>query len=137
MGSGSRTATGVALAAAAALTACGGGASDSAKRFSGEKQKVAQVIEDLETASKDGDIERICEELLSRRAVAQGEKTLLGAVRSFGGKDKIDIDAQTVAISGSRATVQVRYSGGGRSRKGNVALVKEDGDWVIGRAGQS
>lgn len=69
---------GLAVAVAAMAGGCGGSdedaVRDSAKRFSGEKQRVAQVIEDLEAAGKAGDIDRLCKEILAPQAVADAER---------------------------------------------------------------
>ena len=135
-----------ALAVAAALGACGsGGASESAKKFQGEKQDVAKVIEDLESASREGDIKRICKEILAQRVVAQAEQNgrkceaggpdLRREVSRYGGKGSYDIEVERVTVTGKDARAQVRYSGGGRSRNDTLLLLKEDGGWRVGLAG--
>src|SRR4051812_1612197 len=68
----------VVLALAALLTACApsSGSSDSAGNFRGDQRAVATTVEDLESAAKDGDENRVCRDLLAaalaRRLAAQG-----------------------------------------------------------------
>ena len=45
--------------------ACGGEDGPNAKRFDGESKDVAAVIDDLQAASREGDPERICDEVFA------------------------------------------------------------------------
>jgi hypothetical protein len=122
--------------AALAVAGCGAGGSghstESAKHFSGEKQKVAQVVEDFETDIHDGDAKRICDQVLSKRnrpANCEADlKAFVGQARS----KKVDLEVKSVALRGDRAKVRVRVSGGPTGGQTvTYPLVKEDGHWRI------
>lgn len=128
---------------ALAVVACGGsGAKDSAKAFSGDQQDAATTIEELESATEEGDISRICNEIISKKAIEaasksgekcedQGAGELREQVKRAGGKDRFDLDVKKVEISGSRAQAQVASKEGDRSRTTTIPLVKEDEGWRI------
>jgi uncharacterized lipoprotein YmbA len=57
--------------AALLLVGCGAGTESSTEAFSGEDKRVAQVIEDLQTAGANGEAEEICSRILSAQLVDQ------------------------------------------------------------------
>jgi ketosteroid isomerase-like protein len=140
----------IVAAAALAIAACGGDddgeATDSAQRFDGEKRRVAQVFEDLERATKDRDIDRICDQLISPVVVEEarkagsdckqgGDQRLEQELDRGGGADRYDIDVEDVRVDGDRAEAEVVYRGGARPRRERVPLVKEDDRWGVAAQG--
>jgi hypothetical protein len=122
--------------AALAVAGCGPGGSgdgtESAKSFSGEKQKAAQVVEDFESGIHDGDAKRICDQVLSKRnrpANCESDvKAFVGQARN----KRVDLEVKAVALRGDRAKARVRISGGpAGGQTVTYPLAKEDGDWRI------
>src|SRR4051812_16753398 len=59
----------LALTAAIVLAGCGSGDKSSAGDFQGEQKAVAQTVEDLQTAGRKGDADKICTDLLAASLV--------------------------------------------------------------------
>ena len=125
-----------ALAVALPLAGCGGGGGDNegknAKNFSGEQKQVAQVIDDLVAASRDGDATKICTEIftpsLAKVVGARSKTTCKAAVQKqlVNPKEDITITALTVKTPNGLATV--REQNGNATR---LTLLKESGKWRI------
>jgi hypothetical protein len=123
------------LAGLLVLTGCGdGGGSDStesAKGFKGEQQKAAQVVEDFETASHDGDAKRVCNDVLAKRDKPANCERDVKAFLGKGANEKVDLAVKSVRIKGNKATARVAITGAGRSQTTTYPLLKEDGEWRI------
>ena len=119
-----------------AVTSCGsggsGGSTESAKRFSGEKQKAAQVVEDFESGIHDGDAKRICDDVLSKRDRPENCESDVKAFVGQAQNKKVDLEVRSVALRGDRAKARVRISGGPTGGQTvTYPLAKEDGEWRI------
>ena len=100
-----------ALAATTAfVTACGGGddGTNNAERFKGEEQNVARVIDNLESAAREGDSAKICSQIFS---VVQAQRLTVGnqscaqiTKRQLGSPDE-RIEVQGLVVSRSTAAM--------------------------------
>ena len=121
---------------ALAMAGCGPGGSgdgtESARSFSGEKQKAAQVVEDFESGIHDGDAKRICDQVLSKRNRPANCESDVEAFVGQARNKKVDLEVRSVALRGDRATARVRISGGPTGGQTvTYPLAKEDGEWRI------
>ena len=130
-----RVAAAVALAACVAVTACGGGDhrdGPNAARLSGDKKKVAAVVDDLVAAAHDGDTQRICRELFtSALAFAVAERagrSCEAAVRRQLVAGREEITVKTVIVKRPQAHATVRELNGHLSR---ITFLAHGGRWRI------
>ncbi len=113
-----------ALAAAAALAACGGGDDgDNASRFSGPSRQVAQVVDELQKASRDGDAERICNRLFTPKlvrdiALSTGGRSCIDRVKQKLVSDDAKLTVRSINVAGAEATAVVREQNGNVTRLG-------------------
>jgi hypothetical protein len=126
----------VVLAAGAGLGSCGGSDdTEQAPDLSSDQRAILQTIDALQSASREGDAERICDQLLTR--------TLAHAIRASSGQScEAEVretltapDAQLsvarrIEINGARATATVREQSGNTS---TLSLVKDGERWRINR----
>jgi hypothetical protein len=128
------------LAVAVSAAGCGAAATDSSKKFSGEKRTVARVVENLEKAGRDGKQKQICGELLSDTLLAalkkQGTVCVTAVKEALDDTDSFDLKVKDVTISGPRATVKVES--GTSSKKTDTLILERDGSaWKIASLGGS
>jgi hypothetical protein len=121
---------------AVALSGCGSAAQDSSKDFNGEERKVAAVIEQLETAARKDDVDRVCKKLLAPSlldAVKKKGTNCPTAVKdSFKDADSFDVKVDDVKISGDSATAKVTSGASGSKQKTDTFLLERDGTtWKI------
>ena len=117
--------------AALAVAGCGETASESsAEKFKGEQKAVAQVVEDLQDAGEKKDAERICDDILSPRLVAEvkagGASCAAEMKRSLNDADQFELDVQSVTVEGPNAEARVRGEG---SETATLRFAKERGGW--------
>jgi hypothetical protein len=101
---------------------------------SSERDAVEQVMSDLQSASRDGDGQRICNEIFTpklsdsvTRSAATGSCASEVKAKLFSPKARIEV--QSIAVQdASNATATVEEANGNVS---NVFLVKQDGRWRI------
>jgi hypothetical protein len=127
-----------AVALAAALTGCGGDSSDSKSSSptpkSDDTAAVKQVMADLQTASQQGDGNRICTQIFTPKladSVTKSAKTGSCAkeVKRNLFSPRAKITVQNVDVPNSaNATATVKEANGNVS---NVFLVKQSGRWRI------
>jgi hypothetical protein len=122
-----------AVAAAVVLAGCGGSSvGPNAKKFSGEQRKVAQVIDDLSSASRAGDANRICDEIFTPRfagAVAKRNKTTCRTrVQRVLVSKQERITITQLIVQTPNATAQVQEQNGNVSR---ITLRKQNGGWRV------
>ncbi len=119
--------------AAVALGACGGDdAGRNAERFDGDKRDAAQVIDDLEAASRAGDAARICEEVftsvlageLAKRPSGSCEEEVKGTLV----RPEERIEVEELTARGGEAFAVVREQDDNRTR---IRLEKQGDDWRI------
>jgi hypothetical protein len=126
----------VVLAAAAALAGCGG--PDDVKHspaVSNDQRAIFQAIDVLQTASREGDADKICNELFTKSLAKSIQKASKRTCQAEVRKTLTSPDAQLSAarnidIKGSRATATVRERDGSSS---TVDFVKEANRWRIQR----
>jgi hypothetical protein len=129
------------LALAALLAACApsSGSKNSAGDFRGDQRAVATTVEDLESAAKDGDENRICRDLLAPalvRRLASGQGGCPAAVdTAIKNADTFAIDVQYVRITGNTATARVKLEVGDRDRASTIGLTRPrpSAGWRIDR----
>ena len=101
---------------------------------SSDRDAVEQVMSDLQSASRDGDGQRICNEIFTpklsdsvTRSSATGDCASEVKAKLFSPTAQIEV--QSIAVhDGSNATARVEEANGNVS---NVFLVKQDGRWRI------
>ena len=121
----------VAVVAAALLVGRGLGGDDSS---SSDQDAVRQVMTNLQTASREGDGQRICNQIFTpklsnsvTRSSASGSCATEVKSKLFSPQTQIEVE--TVAVSDeSNATVVVKEANGNTS---TVFLVKQSGRWRI------
>jgi hypothetical protein len=118
------------------LAGCGGGGAgptESAKRFTGEKQKAAQTVEDFEAASHEGDAKRVCNEILAKRDRPENCERDVKAFLGKGAAKKVDLEVKAVEVHGNKASARVAIKGAGTPRPQitRYPLLKDGGKWRI------
>jgi hypothetical protein len=113
------------------LSACGAAQSDSESRFRGEQKNVAKVVDDLASAGRARDADKICDTILARRLVTEiksaGGDCVTEMDRAINDASDYDLQVRSVKVSGNTATAQVRQGDDGRVA--TFAFVKEGGAW--------
>ena len=129
--------TTAALVAAAIVAAAGCGGDDgggSAGDFEGEQQQVAEVVDRLGSAARDGDVKTICEELITvelQRSVREAAGT--SCAQEFTENivsDETRFDVQEVEVDGTRATATVVDQA---DRRSEIAFQRVGDEWRIAR----
>jgi hypothetical protein len=125
-----RSLAAVPLVLAALAAGCNGGAS-SAGDFEGEEEKVAEVVEDLQSAGETGDARAICEDILatslSDQIKAAGSTCEQEMDKAIQDADDFDLDVEDVAIQGDTATVKVKGGDGDEVR--TFEFEREGSSW--------
>jgi hypothetical protein len=128
----SRALVAVPLLLAALASGCGGSAS-SAGDFEGEEQRVAELVEQLQSAGETGDAAEICDEVLAQQlrdqiqeAGASCEQELDKAIKDA---DDFELDVEAVTIQGNTATAKVKGQDRGEERVRDFEFVREGEDW--------
>ena len=119
----------LAFAVVAPLGGCFGGGDDGS-----DSDAVNQVLTDLQSASRDGDGSRICDEIFTPKLAASVSHNAKSGscateVKAKLFSPKAQIDVENIAVpDGSNATATVKEANGNVSK---VYLVKQDGQWRI------
>jgi hypothetical protein len=128
----SRAVLAVPLVLAALASGCGASGS-SAGDFEGEEKRVADVVEQLQSAGETGDAAEICNEVLAKQlrdqiqeAGANCEQELDKAINDA---DDFELEVEDVTISGNSATAKVRGRDKGEERVRDFEFVREGSDW--------
>jgi hypothetical protein len=120
---------------AIAATGCGAAPKDSTKKFKGEQQKVAAVVEQLETAARDDKPQVVCGELLSdallKRIKNAGTNCRTGAKEAFADADSFDLTVTDVKIAGDKATATVISGTGSKKKTDALELERVGAVWKI------
>jgi Putative lumazine-binding len=118
-----------------ALAAAGCGVSSgstSSNKFQGEQRLVANTIGDLQTAGKNGDQDKVCNELLARelaQKLGDCPKVVDAALKDT---DSFDMTVQSVRLQGTTAVAVVKSDRGkAPDETDTIRLVKQDGRWKI------
>lgn len=128
-------------AAALVAAGCGGGDDEpegaNASRFEGERAKVAQVVDDLQSAARDGDGDRICEELFTenlRISVQRASRrSCAEEVASNLETDEATFQVDGIELRRNSAVARVVDE---RDRRSSLVFLREGGDWRIARIGR-
>ena len=129
-----RTTIGLALATAGcvALAGCGGGEEGrNAQRFDGDKAKIAQVVDELEAASRKEDAKEICDRIFAPqlKALVQSQAgTCEKRVREQQVNKDARIDVREIVIQGDKANATVKERG---REAVTLNFVKQGDDWRI------
>jgi hypothetical protein len=140
----------VAIATAATLAlgvaACGG-SDDSSSSGGSDQEQARATVENLYAAIKDGDAEKVCEQMneAAQKQMAAGglgskSKTCAEAFQKFldasekagGLKLTLLAKVKSVKVTGDTAVAKVSF---GKGRNGEIPLVKVDGEWKLEAAG--
>ena len=125
-------APGTLLAAALVLAGCGAAPSSSGD-FEGDREEVAEAIEEIQSAAQRREADRLCRDLLSRRlrdAVAAGGTSCDSEVeKATEDADAYELEVQDVTVTGTTASARVKGEAGERDVTRTFRMVKEDGRW--------
>jgi Domain of unknown function (DUF4878) len=125
-----RTALLLVLVAVVPLSGCGIGGDDGGS----DQDAVEQVMSNLETASREGDGDRICDEIFTPKLSASVAKSADSGRCTSEVKDKLfspdtEIEVEEIDVPDeANATAKVTEANGNVS---TVHLVKQDGQWRI------
>jgi hypothetical protein len=119
------------------LAACGSTVATSS--FKGEQHEVAQTISNLQSDTRAGDQQKVCENDLAGPVLTRLSTTPGGCKQAIKGQlaeiDNFDVTVESVQITGSgskrTATARVKSVYNGKSRLRTVSLVFEGGKWKI------
>jgi outer membrane lipoprotein SlyB len=122
------------------LGACGQATKDSAEDFKGDQKAVAQTVEDLQSASRKHEGDKICASLLAPALVAQIKKASggdcgKGIKDALSDADSFELEVKKVTISGANASAVVKSEGGDKDRVDTLELVKDRGAWKVATLG--
>jgi hypothetical protein len=123
-----------ALVLVLALTGCTSQQTGDTDDFSGEEERVAEVVGQLSDAATRGEEAQVCDELLSeelQRSVAGGESCISEVEKAFDDADEAVIDVEDVTVEGETATAEVSSEQVGGAVRRTFSFVKEDGEWRI------
>ena len=129
-----RVAVGLAAACVAAMSACGGEDGANAKRYEGDQKEVAAAIDDLQSAAREGDGEKICDDLFGKKLradIAQqtGESCEARVKEQFAAKETT-LTVKQVRMRGEKsAVVNVTDQEGSTS----VLYLEDDDGWRLVR----
>ena len=122
------------LALAAVAAGCAGNAS-SAGNFAGEEQKVADRIEQLQSAGEARDAKELCDDVLAGslrdRLAAPGSTCEAELDKALKDADDFGLDVEAVTISGATATARVRGREAGGHRVWTLRLARAGRDWRV------
>ncbi len=117
----------------AALASGCAGSSSSAGKFAGEEQKVADVVEKLQSAGETGDAKAICDDVLAaslrEQVQADGSTCEQELDKAIKDADDFDLEVQDVAITGTKATAEVKGRDRGAERVRRFEFVREGASW--------
>jgi hypothetical protein len=119
------------VAAALALSGCTTAQPTSAGAFKGAESDVAAVVDDISSAARKGDPEKMCNDLFTKEladrfkaGAADCADQLRDAIRDA---SAFDMDVQDVTVTGNTATAKVRQDKGGRT--GTISFEKIGSGW--------
>jgi hypothetical protein len=119
------------------LAACGAAAPSSKSKFTGEQQKVAQVVDDLAAAGRNGDAAKICADILAKELVAElksaGGDCVTEMKSAIDDASDYDLRVDSVKVNGTSATARVRQ--GTKGAATTYTFVKESGGWRASQLG--
>jgi hypothetical protein len=116
---------------ALALSGCGAATSSQNDKFKGAQQDVVKVVDSLAQAGTRGDADKICTEILAKQLVTElksaGGDCVTEMDRAIKDASDYDLRVDSVKVSGSTATAQVRQGKSGKLA--TFAFIKEKAGW--------
>ena len=123
-----------ALAACAVLAGCSLGGDEEPKRIAGAPKDIAQVVSELERATRTEDWAVVCQDLFTAAAFARagGRDCERLLEETAGDVRNPDIRILEISISDDSAGVRVRTRAAGQAPvEDEIELVHERGEWRI------
>jgi len=118
-----------------ALVACGATSRDSAKEFTGAERGVAAAVEDLESAARKNEGDKVCARLFSAGLLAsikeRGTDCEDALDDAFRDADALDLTVDDVTIRGTTASAKVTSGTGSKKRTDTLELEKVGAAWRI------
>jgi hypothetical protein len=105
-------------AVALALAGCAAQQDPSADRFQGAEREIAELVDDLASASRNGDGEEICTRILSSELaeeLAAGEECKDEVGKAVADANDFDLEVRDVTVTGRTARAEVRQGDEGRT----------------------
>ena len=122
------------LALVLAVAGCGATPS-SAGDFQGEERRVAEAIEEVQSAGQSNEPQRLCDELfaeaLVQRLQAGGANCRAELGAALDDVDDFELEVRDVTVQGTRATARVEGENGALT----LTLVREGGRWRVSEFG--
>jgi hypothetical protein len=106
------------LLVALALGGCTTQEETSADRFQGDEREVAELVDDLAAASRSGDGEEICTQILTPQLaedLAAGDECKDEVEQALSDANDYDLEVRDVTISGNTGRAEVRQGDDGRT----------------------
>jgi hypothetical protein len=124
----------VAVPLVLALLAAGcAGSSSSTNDFEGEQQRVADVVEKLQSAGETGDAKEICDQVLAKSLADQikaaGSTCEQEMDKAIKDADDFDLEVESVTIQGDTATAKVKGRDRGADRVRTFEFEKDGPNW--------
>jgi hypothetical protein len=115
-----RVHTSITLAAAAlALSGCAAQAPTSAGDFKGDESDVAAVVDDLQSAGRSGDPDKVCNDIFTTELANRfkaGKSSCVDEIEdAMRDVNDYDLEVQDVTVTGDTATAKVRQGKEGRT----------------------
>ena len=129
-----RTSVGLLVLLALGLAGCGGQAS-SAAEFEGEQARVAEAIEEVQTAGERRDPAKLCRDLLTKalrdKVAADGSSCDKEVEKAIEDADAFELEVTEIEITGTTATATTKGEAGDDDITREIALVKEQDRWRV------
>jgi hypothetical protein len=123
----------IAAIAASPVVGCGEGESD---RFRGEDRRVAEVVDALAAAARDGDTSVICSRILASSVTKRlGRDCRPRVSAALASLDDSSLEVVNVRVRGGEASATVLTGSGEPPRSGDLKLVRERAGWRVAALG--
>lgn len=124
----------IALLSGALIAGCGGAPANDTSEFTGAEAEVAEVIEDLQTATDEDAPQRVCEDLLARSLTQElGNGCERAIEQAFDDTDTSELAVEDVTVSGTTARARVTVGSADEDVQEMVELTREGNVWRISR----
>lgn len=120
------------------VAACGGGGGENEGRYDGAEAEVAKVVDQLQSAGRESDGDRICEDLftenLSISVQRASKRPCPEEVTSNISGEDTTFEVSDIKINGKNATAELVDE---KDRRSSVLFQQEGGEWRIARIGEA
>ena len=122
-----------ALLGIALVIGCGGDDEETnADRYEGEEAEVAGLVDDFAEAGREGDGEKVCEQLfaeaLAKNVEREADQSCASEVEDNLPEDEYELEVDSVDVTDDTATVAVTDQD---DNKSILHVVKVDSDWRV------